>query len=245
MNKLPKLQKIRVLSQLIFTAILGNFAIYGIVRCPFAVPYVGCGNCPVIQCPGRKYYLSVWIGIFVSIFIFARAFCGWICPVGFFTEILSKLNPKKIKLPQRVSSVLGFGKYIVLIASLVTVIVYHNPRWAIPIRVGDYFNSIKLTFEHADQLWIVRTALILGFISLSMIINRFWCRFICPTGGIFEIFRKFGFLKIGRNDKCQSGCKACESNCSMDATQEKDNCISCAVCYDTCAKGAIEVKKKI
>ncbi|MCK5423045.1 MAG: 4Fe-4S binding protein, partial [Deltaproteobacteria bacterium] len=72
----------RRLTQCAFLVFLGEFSFYGIFRCPFAVPYVSCGNCPVIQCPGRKLWLAFWIILPVSAIIFGRAFCGWACPGG-------------------------------------------------------------------------------------------------------------------------------------------------------------------
>ena len=42
--------------------VIGEFSYFGIFRCPFAVPYVSCPNCPVVQCPGRKLWLTAWIG---------------------------------------------------------------------------------------------------------------------------------------------------------------------------------------
>ena len=48
-----KLKWIRRMSQTAMLFVIGEFGFYGIFRCPFAVPYVSCAGCPVVQCPGR------------------------------------------------------------------------------------------------------------------------------------------------------------------------------------------------
>ena len=59
-------------------ALLGEWSFYGIFRCPYAVPYIGCGNCPVVQCPGRSLWMWSWILIFASSLFMGRVFCGWV-----------------------------------------------------------------------------------------------------------------------------------------------------------------------
>ena len=155
----------RRISQLGFLVVLGEFSFYGIFRCPFAVPYVSCDNCPVLQCPGRELWMPVWIGLLVSGLLVGRAFCGWGCPGGLVSEMLGKLA----LLSRKAGDLLeGSTKYIVVIAGLLFLFALNNPRWAIPIRTGDFFKSVSLTFEHADQIWLWRTGFILGGLGLAM-----------------------------------------------------------------------------
>ncbi len=88
----------RKISQLVFLVILGEFSFYGIFRCPFAVPYTECGSCPVVQCPGKKLWLSFWIILPIALLLFGRGFCSWACPGGLFSELLSKVSLFKGKI---------------------------------------------------------------------------------------------------------------------------------------------------
>ena len=161
-------KRVRWSMRAVFMVILGEFAFYGIFRCPFAVPYVGCESCPVVQCPGKKIWLSSWIAILGSAIIFGRAFCGYACPAGTFSDLLAKLKFVKIKISRKLDKYLSLGKYIVLAASLIYLFILSNPRWAIPIRTGEFFQSVELTFQHADNLWIYRTLIICGLIFLKI-----------------------------------------------------------------------------
>lgn len=236
---LPDNWKRRV-SQLGFLLFLGEFSFYGVFRCPFAVPYVSCGNCPVLQCPGRKLWIPVWIGLLVSGLLFGRAFCGWGCPGGLVSELLGKLSLLKGKAR---SAVDGMSKYLVVIASLLVFYALNNPRWAIPIRTGEFLNSVSLTFEHADQLWLWRTGFILGGLAFALVIPHFWCRYLCPTGGLLELFNRISLAKFFKTTAC-NGCDACRKVCFAETRPTEPNCVNCGDCSKVCPVDAIRLGYK-
>ena len=227
----------RRVSQLGFLAILGEFSFYGVFRCPFAVPYVSCGNCPVLQCPGRDLWILVWVGLLVSGIILGRSFCGWACPGGLVSELLGKLALLKAKAK---SSLEAMSKYPVVIASLLVFFVLNNPRWAIPIRTGEFFNSVSLTFEHADQLWLWRTGFILGGLALALIIPHFWCRYLCPTGGLLELLNRISFVKYFKTPACNE-CDSCRKVCFTETRPAETNCVNCGDCSKICPVDAIRL----
>lgn len=229
----------RKISQCVFLIFLGEFSFYGIFRCPFAVPYVSCGNCPVIQCPGRKLWLGFWIILLASAIIFGRAFCSWVCPGGFFSELLGKISLMRGKVKGALDKVLSSGKYIVLVASLMIFFVMDNPRWATPIRTGDFFNSVKLTFEHADNIWILRTLFILGGLCLAILIPSLWCRYLCPTGGVLEAIRRFSLFKYFKTNDCND-CDKCRELCELQTQPAETNCTNCGACSNICPIDAIK-----
>jgi len=232
----------RRISQIVFLIILGEFSFYGIFRCPFAVPYTECGSCPVVQCPGKKLWLSFWILLPISILLFGRGFCSWACPGGLFSDLVSKISLLKNKISKTADKALSCLKYIVLLPCIAYIFLLNNPRWAIPIRTGEFFNSIKLTFEHADTLWIYRTVFIIGGFALILLIPHFWCRYLCPTGGLLEMFKKISFIKYLMTDKC-TPCNTCKKDCAMETRPGKINCTNCGDCSDSCPVDAITLKK--
>ncbi|MFH0826148.1 MAG: 4Fe-4S binding protein, partial [Pseudomonadota bacterium] len=126
------------------------------------------------------------------------------------------------------------------IASLVLVFLLNNPRWAIPIRTGDFFNSVSLTFEHADQLWLWRTGFILGGLALALIIPHFWCRYLCPTGGLLELLNRVSFVKYFKTSACNA-CDSCRSVCPAETRPAEVNCVNCGDCRETCPVDAISL----
>lgn len=230
----------RRLSQILSLVVLGEWSFYGIFRCPFAVPYIGCGNCPVVQCPGRSLWMWGWIGIAISALIFGRAFCGWACPGGMVAELLTDISIIRIRIHDALVRVAGNGKYIMLGLSLYFFFVLNNPRWAIPIITGEFFNSIVLTFEHANNLWLYKSIIfMIVFFLGGLVIPRIWCRFLCPTGGLLELINRIALVKIVAEGNC-TDCEACRKTCSMDTRPAAVNCTNCGACLSQCPTGIIK-----
>ena len=139
--------------------------------------------------------------------------------------------------------VVSSGKYLVIAGSLGVFLLTHNPRWATPIRIGDFFNSVKLTFEHADNLWIARTLFVLIGLGLVLLIPGFWCRYLCPTGGILEAFRRFSLFKYFKTKVCDD-CDKCSELCDLETRPSEINCTNCGVCSNICPVDAIKVSWK-
>ena len=229
----------RRVTQIVSLAILGEWSFYGIFRCPFAVPYLSCGNCPVIQCPGRSLWMWSWMAIGASALIFGRAFCGWICPGGFVSEMTEMIMPVRIKVRGIVAKIAASAKYLLLAISLYYFWVLNNPRWAVPVRTGEFFNSVWLTFEHANMLWLYKTLGLTGiFFVAGFVIPRFWCRFLCPTGGLLDIFNRVAPVKAVADERC-TDCDTCRNKCSMDVRPAEINCINCGSCLALCPEEAI------
>ena len=239
-RRIKNFQWKRRITQGAFLIFLGEFAFYGIFRCPFAVPYVSCGNCPVMQCPGRKLWFGFWIMLPVSAIIFGRFFCGWACPGGLVSELLGKVSLMRGKIKGTLEKVLSQGKYLMVAVSFVVLFFLNNPRWAIPIRAGNFFNAVKLTFEHADNFWIVRTLFILLGLALAIVIPGFWCRYLCPTGGILEVFSKFSLLKYFTTKDCND-CDTCRELCDLETRPLEINCTNCGACDTICPVDVIKV----
>ena len=120
------------------------------------------------------------IGIFAALVLFGKLFCGFICPSGAIQDLLMKLHkPLHIKtfhITNRsiADLVLRFVKY-----ALVFCILY----------------LIISGFESKTALWIGIVTLCL-MIAGSFIIDRFWCRYICPLGAMINSLKFWIWLAI-------------------------------------------------
>jgi polyferredoxin len=240
-KKKNRLTVIRRTTQGAMLLVLGQWSFYGLFRCPFAVPFVGCQSCPVITCWGRitGLFWGFWIALPLIGALFGRAFCGWGCPGGLVSQLLGKVAPFKAGGRTIFNRIASYGKYPALLTTLVLWLVLDNPRWAVPIRVGEIINSIQLTFEHADISWLIRTFTILGFAATGLMVSNIWCRFACPTGGLLELFNRMAIFKFHRTEQCND-CKVCRNSCEMFTGPGEANCTNCGDCQSVCPLNAIQ-----
>jgi len=231
--------------QLAMLGVIGQWSFYGISRCPFIVPYVSCQNCPVITCHGRllSMFWGFWLLLPLSVLLFGRAFCGWACPGGLANQLLGALAPLKLRTRTLFIQLAGYGKYLALAGCVYVWWIMGQPRTNVPIRVGEFFKSVSLTFEHALPFWITRTCIVLGLLALGLIVANLWCRFACPTGGLLEPLKHFSLFKVYKTSACND-CDKCLRICQMGTRPEETNCTNCGDCLGVCPQHAIGVGRK-
>jgi len=245
-NEQPKrlhLKWWRRLTQTAMLAVMGQWSFYGIFRCPFIVPYVSCQNCPVLTCHGRlfSFYWGFWLLLPLSVLLFGRAFCGWACPGGLAVQMAGKVAPFKLRASHFLTRrLLPLGRYLGLALVLVVWLVVGQPREAIPIRIGDFFNSVGLTMEHANLVWLVRTGFVLAMLISGLLVAGLWCRFMCPTGGLLDALKGASLFKVYKTDDCNN-CDLCLKKCEMGTRPGESNCTNCGDCLSVCPQQAIHI----
>ncbi|WP_315524227.1 4Fe-4S binding protein [Pseudoramibacter alactolyticus] len=185
-----------------------------------------------------KYRLIVLLISLLSALLFGRLWCGYVCPLGFYQEILSFLrkntripsvhNAKKVQLLVRVL------KWIVFAGFLFSV-VFWGLRPSIYIRPDQLFTNIR-----TSAWWLILTGI---FIGLCFVQERFFCK-ICPLGTLRGIFNRGSFSRIRKNPQACTHCRACLECCPMDIEsiylerEKKDvthsDCIYCMKCIEAC-----------
>lgn len=89
-------------------------------------------------------------------------------------------------------------------------------------------------FPHSGAILAV-FVVILVLVSLR---RRFWCRYVCPLGGMLAAAALLSPFKR-RAVSCGGGCSVCRKICRMnaindDGTYEKEECILCMDCVSFC-----------
>ena len=172
-----------------------------------------------------------------------KSFCGWICPLGTVEEFLGKLGrrlwPRVYdKVPRSVERWLQLLKYVLLIW-----IVVQTAR------------SGKLIFEPYDpyynlfSIWSDTIAwtgyLVVGLtVVASLFIERPFCRYACPLGGLNGFFNSFSLLQIKRDAATCIDCGRCDKVCPVhvkvsqhDAVRNVE-CMRCLKCVEACPVNA-------
>jgi len=83
-------------------------------------------------------------------------------------------------------------------------------------------------------------SVLLTFIITSLLIKRFWCKYLCPLGAALAIFNKFAPLRVKIDKNNCIGCGRCDAECPMGIEAIPDHlrdpeCIQCLECLETCS----------
>jgi len=206
--------------------------------------------------------LFIFAAIVLLSLVFGKAFCSWLCPVGFISELIGdfgeKLFKNKIKIPKWLDYPLRSLKYIMLGFLFYAVFVLMDLT-AVKAFLDSPYNQVadlKMYYFFAD---ISKTALIIlaSLFIFSIIIRNFWCRYLCPYGALLGLVSFLSPHKIKRNPvsciDCGLCAKACPSKIKVDKviTVLSDECNTCLSCIDACPVAdtldlkSIYTKKKI
>lgn len=175
--------------------------------------------------------------------VFGRAFCGNICPFGFLQELLGKITKRKITVPKKLDKILRLGKYLLL--AVISVMAWITATlWISPYDPWTAFAHIWSGAELFAENGVGFIILII-VVGASVFIDRFFCKYLCPAGGLYGIIAKISPTKIKR-EKCIN-CEKCSKVCPMNIEIEKESavksaeCIQCGKCADVCPEKGSKV----
>lgn len=247
MNVTRRVTLFRRLSQIAFFALTGEWLFVGWLRCPFSVPYVSCTACPLTDCPGRWLQLPILGAILASALAGGRLFCGWGCPMGFCGEILGKLpklrgirtlRSRIFAAADRWGKLAKFAAPVVAIYLLMSYDLVSARPFAYVVRSASVFNldavgtAVALgSPQYAVRLWIL-AAVVVG----SLLVTRFWCRYLCPLGGLLGLFNKISLVKIGRKSEELPHCSVYPSDCLQHTVPGTTDCVMCGECVEGCPR---------
>jgi polyferredoxin len=182
----------------------------------------------------------ITLGTFLLLFVVLnKAFCGWICPLGTFQEILQIIGQKlglqrHESLSKDLVSRIRPVKWFILL-----LLVFAFPLLAgmgmLNHDLGDPFcricpSRILTTLANGDtsQVYVntantttIVTSLLADFLfglmlALGLTVRQPFCR-ICPMLALHAVFRKIGLLRLVKNatPRCDR-CGLCAKACPMD-----------------------------
>jgi polyferredoxin len=157
--------------------------------------------------------------------------------------MIGKISIWKLRIRNKYLRYAQIGMVITVLLAVYIYFGLDNPRMAVPIRVGDTVESVRLTFMHASFAWLIRTGVVLGIMAAGIFIANLWCRFVCPVGGILEVIKRIAPFGVYKTSSCNN-CNACLKKCEMGTRPGEMNCTNCGDCLRSCPQDAIKFGRK-
>ena len=232
------------------------------------VPGLNCYSCPGAagSCPigafqavvgSSKFKFSYYITGMLILFgvLLGRFICGFLCPFGWFQELLHKIpSPKFSTKKLKPLRYLKYGILLVMVILLPIVIVNEmgmgDPffcKYLCPQGVLEGALPLSITNEGIRSalgvLFSWKAFVLLTVIVGSVFFYRPFCKWLCPLGAFYALLNRVSLfqMKVDK-DKCVS-CGACEKACKMDVDVTKHpnhaECIRCGMCMKSCPTNAI------
>lgn len=120
-----------------------------------------------------------------------------------------------------------------------------------PARIGVdvltmVFNATLLSFKQpyfhqAAAIGVIFTFLLL----LNLRVTRFWCRALCPLGGLLGVCSRWSFLHLRKHEERCNDCRRCLLHCQggddpiPGAVWRKAECHLCLNCLGDCPEGGL------
>ena len=233
------------------------------------VPGLNCYSCPAATgaCPigaiqsvigSSKFKFSYYVtGTLILLgVLLGRFVCGFLCPFGWFQELIHKIPLPKKKLSTKKLRPLRYLKYLILLLTVTLPLIFTNE-----VGLGDPFFCKYLCpqgiLEGAIPLALVNTgirsalgalftwkaAVLAAVILLSVLFWRPFCKWLCPLGAFYALFNRVSLFQMQVNSHRCVSCGKCANVCPMDVdiTQNANHaeCIRCGRCIKACPAEAI------
>ncbi len=188
-------------------------------------------------------------------FLFRKAFCSWLCPIGTLSEWLwqggQELFGRTWRLPAYIDVPLRALKYLLLAAF--AYLIAGMSADDISGFLGSPYGlvaDVKMLdfFRHAGETTIT---VVSALVILSVLSKNVWCRYLCPYGALMGLVALVSPLRIVRNPvsciDCGKCAKACSSFIPVDRLRQVHTaeCTACLQCVSACpVNEALELRPR-
>jgi polyferredoxin len=215
------------------------------------------GWLPIAGLMNSKYFLStghvpgihpaamfLFMAFLLMSLLLKKAFCSWLCPVGTFSEYLWKLGrrifgrnlhlPRWADLPLRSLKYLLLGFFVFAIGTMSAEVLqdFMNTPYGLvaDVRMLNFFRDMGLT-----------AILVIGLlVLLSILVQNFWCRYLCPYGALMGLVSLLSPVKIRRDTEACIDCGKCARVCPAGLAVDRlvqirsAECTACMACVAAC-----------
>lgn len=192
-------------------SLVGAIAIIGLsLSSPFSILHVF--NLMLLRPSSSLLWYVIVVSTIASVIIAGRLYCGWLCPFGAISEFIGRLPLKKWNISVEQDDRWRGCKYVLLAAVLALVFLSGK------IDYGNFETYVTLFSFHGTAIaWVLVAVMLLA----NLVVERFWCRYLCPVAAFTGVLSRKAQGYPSRND-CPMGNKP---------NPLISECVRCNRCY--------------
>ncbi len=139
-----------------------------------------------LACSMTENQIFMGLALLVGVAVAGKLFCGYICPIGTFTEWLGRLGDR-FKMRYTITGFADRGLRIFKYGLLFITFYYTVGSSELFCKEYDPYYALFSGFGHDVNLWLAIAAIAITVLG-AVFVRQFWCKYLCPLGAITNIF---------------------------------------------------------
>ena len=168
--------------------------------------------------------MALTLTIVILTLVLGRVWCGWACPLG--TILYWTRFKGATEQGFRLTNRWGMVKYALLFLILAAA------------TLGLWRPALDWMGRNALGTGIVVMLLTATAVGLNLVTDLFWCRCLCPLGGVLTLLSRIAPMRRVVHIQCND-CSVCVDACRMDVIDPRRGFVNdpgeCTVCVDCLA----------